>query len=103
MASTLLSDKFLKNIRTTARVLDSINHYLRKRILEEIEDYGSLNVEALAGLLDVKSSLIAQHLDVLRRERIVEVNLEGKQYFYSLDYDRIGKINTVIHGLAEDY
>lgn len=104
MTSTLLSDNFIKNVRTTARILDSINHRLRKRILDEIEAYGSLNVEALSGLLDVKSSLVVQHLEVLKREDIIRLNLEGKQFFYSLNYERIEKINYVIHGLAgEDY
>ena len=103
MTSTLLSDSFIKNVRKTAKILDSINHRLRKRILDEIEAYGSLNVEALSGLLNVKSSLVAKHLDVLRREEIVHYHLEGKQFFYSINYERMEKINYVIRGLAENY
>lgn len=102
MTSTLLSEDFIKNLRKTAKVLDSLNHVLRKRIVDEIMDYGSLNAEALAGLLNVRSSLIAQHLDILRREKILELNLEGKQFFYAVNYERLEKINYVIHGLAED-
>ena len=36
MTSTLLSEDFIKNLRKTAKVLDSLNHVLRKRILDEI-------------------------------------------------------------------
>jgi len=103
MTSTLLSDNFLKNVRTSARILEAVNHRFRKRIIDQIEDYGSLNPEALSRLLNVKSSLVAQHLDVLRREEIVQYHIEGKQFFYSLNYDKIEKINNAIHGLAEDY
>ena len=103
MTQTLLSDNFIKNVRHTANILKSVDHPFRRHLLESIEDYGSLNAEALAGLLDVKSSLVAQHLDILRRAEIVTVHLEGKQFFYSINYDRMQKINHVIHGLAEDY
>lgn len=103
MTSTLLSDNFIRNVRITARILDSINHRLRKRILHEIETYGSLNVEALSSLLDIKSRLVIQHLEVLRKEKIVTLHREGKQFFYEINYERLEKINTVIHGLAEDY
>ena len=101
MTSTLLSSNFLKNVRISAKILEAMNHPLRKRILATIEDYGSLNTEALSGVLDVRSSLISDHLDVLRKAEIVNFDLEGKQFFYTLNYERIEKINNVIHGLAE--
>ena len=103
MTSNLLSDNFLKNVRTSARILEAVNHRFRKRLIDQIEDYGSLNIEALSRLLNVKSSLVAQHIDVLRREEIVQYHIEGKQFFYSLNYEKIEKINDAIHGLAEDY
>lgn len=103
MTSTLLSENFIKNVRNTARILKAVDHRFRKRILETLEDYGSLNAEALASVLDVKSCLVAQHLEVLKKEEIVHVRLEGKQFFYALNYSRIEKINHVIHGLAMDY
>lgn len=78
-----------------------MNHPIRKRIMTAIEDYGSLNTEALSGVLDIRSSLVSDHLDVLRKAEIVHYNLEGKQFFYSLNYEKIEKINNVIHGLAE--
>ena len=78
-----------------------MNHPIRKRILSAIEDYGSLNTEALSSVLKIRSSLISNHLDVLRKAEIVNYNLEGKQFFYELNYERIEKINNVIHGLAE--
>jgi len=70
MTSTLLSDNFLKNVRTSARILGAVNHHFRKRI---------------------------------RREEIVQLHIEGKQFFYSLNYTKIEKINNAIHGLAVDY
>ena len=102
MTSTLLSEDFIKNLRKTAKVLDSLNHVLRKRILDEIIEYGALNVEALSSILNVRSNLISQHLEVLRKEGIVDLQMEGKQFFYAVNYERLEKINYVIHGLAED-
>ena len=101
MTSTLLSSSFLRNVRYSAKILEAMNHPLRRRILTTIEDYGSLNTEALSGVLAIRSNLIANHLDVLRKAEIVNYNLEGKQFFYSLNYERIQKISNVIHGLAE--
>ncbi len=101
MTSTLLSSSFLKNVRVSAKILEAMNHPIRKRIMAAIEDYGSLNTEALSGVLDVRSSLVSDHLDILRRAEIMNFNLEGKQFFYTLNYERIEKINNIIHGLAE--
>ncbi len=101
MTSTLLSSNFLKNVRVSAKILEAMNHPIRKRIMAAIEDYGSLNTEALSGVLDVRSSLVSDHLDILRRAEIVNFNLEGKQFFYTLNYERIEKINNIIRGLAE--
>ncbi len=101
MTSTLLSSSFLKNVRVSAKILEAMNHPIRKRIMAAIEDYGSLNTEALSGVLDVRSSLVSDHLDILRRAEIVNFNLEGKQFFYTLNYERIEKINNIIHGLVE--
>ena len=101
MTSTLLSSSFLKNVRVSAKILEAMNHPIRKRIMAAIEDYGSLNTEALSGVLDVRSSLVSDHLDILRRAEIVNFNLEGKQFFYTLNYGRIEKINNIIRGLAE--
>ncbi|MEM1121606.1 MAG: hypothetical protein AAGJ18_14240 [Bacteroidota bacterium] len=102
MTSTLLSEAFIKNLRKTAKVLDSLNHVLRKRILDEIIDYGALNVEALSSILNVRSSLISQHVEILRKEDILDLQLEGKQLFYAVNHERLAKINYVIRGLAED-
>ncbi|MEM6317757.1 MAG: helix-turn-helix transcriptional regulator [Bacteroidota bacterium] len=104
MIPVLLSEDFLKNVRTSAKILDAVSHRFRKRIIDTIEDYGALNVEALSGLLDASPAFINQHLDVLKKARVVDYQLDGKQFFYSINYYRMEKINQVIQGLAdEDY
>lgn len=102
MSSTLLSDNFLQKIRITTKILKAIDHKFRQRMLDLMDDYGSLNAEALSGLLNVESSLVSHHLDILRKERIVNFDIEGKQYFYSVNWDKIEKIDTFVRGLNEE-
>jgi DNA-binding transcriptional ArsR family regulator len=104
MTSTLLSKSFIQQVRTSSKILRAVDHRLRQRMLEQMDLYGSLNPEALAGLLNVKPSLVAHHLEVLKQAHVVDYSLEGKQFFYSVNYSKIKKINSFIKNLNEmDY
>lgn len=102
MSSTLLPDNLIQKIRISSKILKAVDHKFRQRMLELMHDYDSLNAEALSGLLNVESSLVTHHLDILRREQIVNVELEGKQYFYSVNWHRIEKISNFVRDLNGD-
>lgn len=99
MSSTLLPENFLQKVSISSKILRAVDHRFRQRMLELMELYGSLNAEALSGLLKVEPSLVATHLDILRREKIVDFNLEGKQFFYSVNRKRIAQIDAFIRRL----
>ena len=101
MTSVLLSESIIEKIRISTKILKAVDHRFRQRMLEQMELYGSLNPEALANILNTKPSLIAEHLDILRREGVIDYHLEGRQYFYTLNYNTIQKINNFIRSLNE--
>jgi len=96
MTSTLLPENFIQKIRITSKILKAVDHRLRQRMLEKMEFYGALNAEALSSLLNIKPSLVNHHLDILRKQEIINLKLEGKQFFYSVNHNRIRKINNFV-------
>lgn len=102
MSSQLLSDNFIQKVRTTSKILKAVDHKFRQRMLELMDEYDSLNAEAISGLLNVESSLVNHHLDILRRQDIVCYHLEGKQYFYSVNWGKIEKISNFVRDINND-
>ena len=101
MTSNILNtSSFQKNVRFSVRTLETLHHPFRQRLLKILQDYQTLNVEAIANLLNTKSSLVSDHLDELRRFRIVDIHLEGKQYFYSVNQTTLQKVHKLVCALG---
>lgn len=82
-------------------VLRSISHDLRLRIVSLINDLGQVNVNEIYKTLNLEQSITSQHLKVLRDSKIVETKREGKMIFYSLNHEKILKVNRAISNFEE--
>jgi len=67
---------------------DALSDRVRRRILQELGEHGSLSVGDIAGRIDaVGRTTVSSHLRVLRTSGLVQERREGRNRFYSLDVD----------------
>jgi DNA-binding transcriptional ArsR family regulator len=87
-------------LRRAALVLRAINHKLRQRIIELLEESQRLTVTDIFVKLRLEQSVASQHLAILRKAGVVRTERDGKFIFYSLDKSRIGQISQLVGELA---
>ncbi len=85
---TKISPEFIQN---AARVLKSLGHPDRIKIVEFLED-GEKTVGQIHRDLEMHQPIVSQHLKVMHDRGIVQYRQEGTRYFYSLANDFIFKI-----------
>lgn len=84
------------NSKVAARVMRALSHPLRLEILEYVDNRRSVKVHDIYTHLHLDQSIASQHLKIMRDANIVQVERSGKEKHYSVNYDRIKHINTVI-------
>ncbi len=87
-------------LRKAVLVLRAVNHKLRQRIIDLLEENDSMNVTDIYIKLRLEQSVASQHLAILRRAGIVETEREGKFINYSLNRDRLSQISRLVEELA---
>lgn len=88
------------DLRKAVLVLRAINHKLRQRIINLLEEHDSLTVTDIYIKLRLEQSVASQHLAILRRASVVNTDREGKYIYYSLNKDRLAQISKLIEELA---
>lgn len=88
-------------LRKAVLVLRAINHKLRQRIIDLLEERDSLTVTDIYVNLRLEQSVASQHLAILRRAGIVKSDRDGKYIYYSLNRDRLSQIAGLIDDLSE--
>jgi DNA-binding transcriptional ArsR family regulator len=87
-------------LRKAALVLRAVNHKLRQRIIDLLEENKSMTVTDIYVKLRLEQSVASQHLAILRRAGVVRTDRQGKFIYYSLDKDRLGQISSLVEELA---
>lgn len=87
-------------LRKAVLVLRAINHKLRQRIVDLLEEHGSMTVTDIYIKLRLEQSVASQHLAILRRAGVVITERQGKFINYSLDKDRLAQISQLVEELA---
>ena len=75
-----------------AEVMRALTHDLRLQILSFIDKNKNINVNKIYNTLGLEQSITSQHLRILRLANIVTHERQGKQIFYSVNYDYINSI-----------
>lgn len=76
-----------KEINLLADKFSCLGHSLRLSIVQILHQNGSMNVTQLYNLLHVSQPSASFHLNILRHNEIVIAKRQGKNIFYSLNYD----------------
>lgn len=87
-------------LRKAVLVLRAVNHKLRQRIIDLLEDGGSMTVTDIYIKLRLEQSVASQHLAILRRAGVVKTERQGKFIYYSLDKERLAQISRLVEELA---
>ncbi|MEN0047008.1 MAG: metalloregulator ArsR/SmtB family transcription factor [Bacteroidota bacterium] len=87
-------------LRKAVLVLRAVNHKLRQRIIDLLEESSQLTVTDIYIKLRLEQSVASQHLAILRRAGVVITERQGKFIYYSLDKERLSQISTLVEELA---
>ena len=87
-------------LRKAVLVLRAVNHKLRQRIIDLLEENERMTVTDIYIKLRLEQSVASQHLAILRRAGVVATERNGKFIYYSLDKDRLAQISNLVEELA---
>ena len=88
------------DLRKAVLVLRAVNHKLRQRIIDLLEESDTMTVTDIYIKLRLEQSVASQHLAILRRAGVVITERQGKFIYYSLDNDRLAQIAGLVEELA---
>ena len=88
------------DLRKAVLVLRALNHKLRQKMLDLIEENDRMTVTEIYVKLRMEQSVASQHLAILRRAGVVRTERDGKFIFYSLDKERLRQISELAGELA---
>lgn len=87
-------------LRKAVLVLRAVNHKLRQRIIDLLDENEKMTVTDIYIKLRLEQSVASQHLAILRRAGVVKTDRQGKFIYYSLDNDRLSQISRLVEELA---
>ncbi len=87
-------------LRKAVLVLRAINHKLRQRIIDLLEQHEKMTVTDIYIKMRLEQSVASQHLAILRRAGVLKTERQGKFIYYSTDKDRMEQISKLIDELA---
>jgi DNA-binding transcriptional ArsR family regulator len=102
-ATTKKSGHTLLNIdliKKASKVLRAINHPLRQNLLTLIHESQTINVTDIYVKMRIEQSVASQHLAILRAAEAVKTKREGKQIYYTINYDGIQHVNSCVDKLV---
>jgi len=88
------------DLRKAVLVLRAVNHKLRQRIIDLLEESDTMTVTDIYIKLRLEQSVASQHLAILRRAGVVNTDRHGKFIYYSLNRDRLEQISQLVEDLA---
>ena len=87
-------------LRKAVLVLRAVNHKLRQKVIDLLEENGKMTVTDIYIKLRLEQSVASQHLAILRRAGVVATDRQGKFIYYSLDKERLSQISRLVEELA---
>lgn len=87
-------------LRKAVLVLRAVNHKLRQRVIDLLEENERLTVTDIYVKLRLEQSVASQHLAILRKAGVVITERHGKFIYYSLNKERLTQIQGLVEELA---
>lgn len=87
-------------LRKAVLVLRAVNHKLRQRMIDLLEESQRMTVTDIYIKLRLEQSVASQHLAILRKAGVVKTDRQGKYIYYSLANERLTQISRLVEELA---
>ena len=87
-------------LRKAVLVLRAVNHKLRQRMIDLLEENQRMTVTDIYIKLRLEQSVASQHLAILRKAGVVQTDRQGKYIYYVLDGERLTQISRLVEELA---
>lgn len=84
-------------LQYSSDLMRALAHPLRLKILEFIDQNGTINVNKIYNTLKLEQSITSQHLKILREAGVLHANRDGKYIMYTIDYQRVEIAQKAIH------
>jgi DNA-binding transcriptional ArsR family regulator len=97
---TLFDPAKIAAYKRTWYAFRAVNHTFRQSLIDLLSESGSQTVTNLMIKTRVEQSVMSQHLAVLRKQDIVITKRKGREIFYSLNAEKLEKLNNAITALA---
>lgn len=82
--------------KKAGQLMRAISHPLRLEIMAFIDTKKSVKVHDIYTSLQLDQSIASQHLKILRDQDLVEYKRNGKEKYYSINYDRVKTVNKLV-------
>ena len=87
-------------LRKAVLVLRAVNHKLRQRVIDLLEENERMTVTDIYIKLRLEQSVASQHLAILRKAGVVQTERQGKFIYYALNKERLTQISELVEELA---
>jgi DNA-binding transcriptional ArsR family regulator len=84
-----------------AGVLRALNNRARQSIVKFIHKEKKVNVSTIYKKLRMEQSVASQHLRILRDGEFVITERQGKEIYYTLNYERFANVDRVAKELLK--
>jgi DNA-binding transcriptional ArsR family regulator len=81
-------------------ILKSIDHDLRKKIINLLHENSTLTVTQLFLKLKIEQSVTSQHLGMLKELHLLNAEREGKNVYYKLNKEKIKTVDSFLSMLS---
>ncbi len=89
-----------KVLNRAAHVLRALNHPIRQKIIQILDDEDKITVTDLYIKMRMEQSVASQQLAILRRAGIVKTEREGKYIYYMVNKPRLEEISEFVESIA---
>ena len=90
----------VSKIKKGVQTLRIINHLLRQQILQFIHENKRITVTEIHTRFRIEQSVASEHLALLRKEKFVTTERDGRFIFYSVNYESLKKIHRLTEELV---
>ena len=90
------------DVKKAALLLRAINNSLRQKILQFIHQNNRATVTQVHNQFNIEQSVASDHLGILKEAKLVLNERQGRFIFYSVNYEELNRIHSLITEILED-
>jgi DNA-binding transcriptional ArsR family regulator len=86
-----------KNLEDASSLMRALTHPIRLKLISFIDQNKRINVNKIYKALKMEQSVASQHLRILRDEKLVKAERNGKFIFYTVNYPKVEAVVDAIN------